>query len=148
MLVGRYQRQVVIDQGHACSHVPEVGSHRPGAPAINLHVVMYQRHVVIGQGHACSHRPGAPVINLLPNHFLPHPTYESSHMDYPIWIIPYGSSPACPHDWPLSVMGCCRCCPRDGPIQEVPAHHTFRSEERRVGKECTSWCSSRWSPYH
>ena len=26
--------------------------------------------------------------------------------------------------------------------------HTRRSEERRVGKECTSWCRSRWSPYH
>ena len=25
---------------------------------------------------------------------------------------------------------------------------TWRSEERRVGKECTSWCRSRWSPYH
>ena len=25
---------------------------------------------------------------------------------------------------------------------------TQRSEERRVGKECTSWCRSRWSPYH
>ena len=23
-----------------------------------------------------------------------------------------------------------------------------RSEERRVGKECTSWCRYRWSPYH
>ena len=23
-----------------------------------------------------------------------------------------------------------------------------RSEERRVGKECTCWCRSRWSPYH
>ena len=23
-----------------------------------------------------------------------------------------------------------------------------RSEERRVGKECTSWCRSRWSRYH
>ena len=23
-----------------------------------------------------------------------------------------------------------------------------RSEERRVGKECTSWCRSRWSPCH
>src|SRR3546814_15877062 len=27
-------------------------------------------------------------------------------------------------------------------LQEV------RSEERRVGKECVSTCSSRWSPYH
>src|SRR3546814_17243266 len=26
--------------------------------------------------------------------------------------------------------------------------HQFRSEERRVGKECVSTCRSRWSPYH
>src|SRR3546814_1053420 len=25
--------------------------------------------------------------------------------------------------------------------------NTFRSEERRVGKECVSTCKSRWSPY-
>src|SRR3546814_15663949 len=24
----------------------------------------------------------------------------------------------------------------------------YRSEERRVGKECVSTCSSRWSPHH
>src|SRR3546814_19494985 len=24
----------------------------------------------------------------------------------------------------------------------------FRSEERRVGKECVNTCRSRWSPYH
>ena len=24
----------------------------------------------------------------------------------------------------------------------------FRSEERRVGKECRALCRSRWSPYH
>src|SRR3546814_15891470 len=28
------------------------------------------------------------------------------------------------------------------------AHQFARSEERRVGKECVSTCSSRWSPYH
>src|SRR3546814_10163565 len=27
-------------------------------------------------------------------------------------------------------------------------HNQCRSEERRVGKECVSTCSSRWSPYH
>src|SRR3546814_7326343 len=27
-------------------------------------------------------------------------------------------------------------------------HSKFRSEERRVGKECVSTCRSRWSPYH
>ena len=25
---------------------------------------------------------------------------------------------------------------------------SFRSEERRVGKECAGLCRSRWSPYH
>src|SRR3546814_142052 len=29
-------------------------------------------------------------------------------------------------------------------LERVP----FRSEERRVGKECVSTCRSRWSPYH
>ena len=33
---------------------------------------------------------------------------------------------------------------RDGVISQIAP----RSEERRVGKECTSWCRSRWSPYH
>ena len=26
--------------------------------------------------------------------------------------------------------------------------NVFRSEERRVGKECLRLCRSRWSPYH
>src|SRR3546814_11317271 len=30
----------------------------------------------------------------------------------------------------------------------VMAAAAFRSEERRVGKECVSTCRSRWSPYH
>ena len=30
----------------------------------------------------------------------------------------------------------------------LPFSSSQRSEERRVGKECTSWCRSRWSPYH
>ena len=52
--------------------------------------------------------------------------------------------------------------PSGAPIAfvDVPGHVRFlknmlagvgavdRSEERRVGKECTSWCRSRWSPYH
>src|SRR3546814_15132709 len=28
------------------------------------------------------------------------------------------------------------------------AQGSFRSEERRVGKECVRTCSTRWSPYH
>src|SRR3546814_14196156 len=30
----------------------------------------------------------------------------------------------------------------------TPAESMRRSEERRVGKECVSTCSSRWSPYY
>src|SRR3546814_6728096 len=35
-------------------------------------------------------------------------------------------------------------------VEEVVAacSERFRSEERRVGKECVSTCRSRWSPYH
>src|SRR3546814_11635306 len=33
-------------------------------------------------------------------------------------------------------------------IHRPGAGAAFRSEERRVGKECVSPCSSRWSPYH
>src|SRR3546814_11611733 len=35
-----------------------------------------------------------------------------------------------------------------GQMAEVQAHDARRSEERRVGNECVSTCSSRWSPYH
>src|SRR3546814_12931403 len=31
---------------------------------------------------------------------------------------------------------------------ELFDNNQFRSEERRVGKECVSKCRSRWSPYH
>ena len=34
------------------------------------------------------------------------------------------------------------------PAQRAAAPLGLRSEERRVGKGCTSWCRSRWSPYH
>ena len=33
-------------------------------------------------------------------------------------------------------------------IQVRPITATLRSEERRVGKECSFRCRSRWSPYH
>src|SRR3546814_8601067 len=35
-----------------------------------------------------------------------------------------------------------------GPIIAGGAMDLWRSEERRVGKECVSTCRSRWSPYH
>ena len=41
---------------------------------------------------------------------------------------------------------------RDAPLLNQPPQHRilslWRSEERRVGKECLRLCRSRWSPYH
>ena len=34
------------------------------------------------------------------------------------------------------------------PAEKDPLVGTNRSEERRVGKECSVTCRSRWSPYH
>ena len=41
--------------------------------------------------------------------------------------------------------GGCKSTPQVVAYQTVAA---TRSEERRVGKECTATCRSRWSPYH
>src|SRR5881275_3728935 len=35
-----------------------------------------------------------------------------------------------------------------GTLVPRTGHVLVRSEERRVGKECTEQCRSRWSPYH
>ena len=37
---------------------------------------------------------------------------------------------------------------RDMPRPDPMVAKRMRSEERRVGKECTATCRSRWSPYH
>src|SRR3546814_12147376 len=37
---------------------------------------------------------------------------------------------------------------RDGVVVRAAYELCVRSEERRVGKECVSTCSSRWSPEH
>src|SRR3546814_5038203 len=39
-------------------------------------------------------------------------------------------------NWLVACMAC------NAPVAD------WRSEERRVGKECVSTCRSRWSPYH
>jgi hypothetical protein len=37
---------------------------------------------------------------------------------------------------------------RQTPLDQLGSHAVDRSEERRVGQECTLLCRSRWSPYH
>src|SRR3546814_10701966 len=48
---------------------------------------------------------------------------------------PLGRHPTVSTDW-------------SDPMAAYGNTETFRSEERRVGKECVSTCRSRWSPYH
>src|SRR3546814_15476866 len=45
---------------------------------------------------------------------------------------------SCVLSWWRAVHGC----------EAPPEWRTYRSEERRVGKECVSTCRSRWAPYH
>ena len=37
---------------------------------------------------------------------------------------------------------------RPSALRQLKLVEDWRSEERRVGKECASMCRSRWSPYH
>ena len=50
-------------------------------------------------------------------------------------------------DQDAAVKALLRALPEDAWTEPVPGGG-YGSEERRVGKECTSWCRSRWSPYH
>src|SRR3546814_20359621 len=44
---------------------------------------------------------------------------------------------------------CQEACPKEISIDFIASmNRDYRSEERRVGKECVSKCRSRWSPYH
>ena len=38
--------------------------------------------------------------------------------------------------------------PEETVIRDIEDQNLYRSEERRVGKECRIGCRSRWSPYH
>ena len=59
------------------------------------------------------------------------------------------SSLPCPRSSPPSSPARPLVAPNFGSIAHCHCRTTIaRSEERRVGKECTSWCRSRWSPYH
>src|SRR3546814_10792271 len=59
------------------------------------------------------------------------------------------SSDVCSSDLPLSAPGLRA--GLEGSLRRLKADHVdvfYRSEERRVGKECVSTCRSRWSPFH
>src|SRR3546814_10923476 len=62
------------------------------------------------------------------------------------------SSDVCSSDLPGAAPRC-RCCTRAPPRRATDAGYRGarrggRSEERRVGKECVSTCTSRRTPYH
>src|SRR3546814_8659299 len=79
----------------------------------------------------------------------------SSDVALPISLSPWSPGCNCCNpsiSWPNeSVVAVCS---SDGICATQPSgscqisSKSFRSEERRVGKECVSTCRSRWTPYH
>src|SRR3546814_16655470 len=74
-----------------------------------------------------------------------------THWTLPEWFYPDGRTPLSYHGdqdrWARSVHGCTLRSVAKG--QEfVLSASEYRSEERRVGKECVGTCRSRWSPDH
>src|SRR3546814_17861042 len=66
----------------------------------------------------------------------PLPCYQAEETDA-------GSSQGSPEEQSqLPCQSTCAASLQPGPVQRQ------RSEERRVGQECVSTCSSRWSAYH
>src|SRR3546814_15973812 len=78
---------------------------------------------------------------------LDHMEREASNIDREFRIIEqsYGKDQL---DLVLATGYLCRLIENVRVVHHLARHHPeLRSEERRVGKECVSTCSSRWSPY-
>src|SRR3546814_8631597 len=97
---------------------------------------------------AAADEMGARVANLpeIVRTMLRHPELFARQTDVGIQLLARGA--LTPRDRELAVL-------RIGWLCQAPyefGEHVYvaksRSEERRVGKECVSTCSSRWSQYH
>src|SRR3546814_13994397 len=90
------------------------------------------KEVVARQLHSCSHRATAPFVAL--NCATMHPDRLEPEL--------FGVEPGLLEGDGIGKIGT---------FEKAHGGTLFpdeRSEERRVGKECVSTCSSRWSPYH
>src|SRR3546814_14808712 len=72
--------------------------------------------------------------------------WEDGNTDCPKRLCAYGSLTFEDADDRKQIRGYQRYRGRYGQVRHRIGH--FRSEERRVGKECVSMCRSRWSPSH
>src|SRR3546814_1527137 len=59
-----------------------------------------------------------------------------------VWQVPPSSL------WKITLTGPDGATAQQDAAADATGRLAFRSEERRVGKECVSTCRSRWSPYH
>src|SRR3546814_7863332 len=58
------------------------------------------------------------------------------------------SSDVCSSDLVFTALKRAGIAGKDVQTSNLSINPVYRSEERRVGKECVSTCRSRWSPYH
>jgi glycosyltransferase involved in cell wall biosynthesis len=93
--------------------------------------------------HAANRGKGAAVITALREARGRYILIQDADLEYDPRDIPALLVPALRGQAPI-VYGS-RILKKDNPICSL---RHYRSEERRVGKECRRLCRSRWSPYH
>src|SRR3546814_8400422 len=91
-------------------------------------------------GTKVEERPRSCFIRMVPD--------VTTITSYKYYVVPdnaYGTPFACRAAMvPHAASGVCK--PTGVVKQACAAHRDYRSEERRVGKECVRTCRSRWSP--
>ena len=92
-------------------------------------------HLTTGMNNSCYHPP-LHRISVEEIGRNPGALHNTSHKKEQRKMMLRGERPAeCQYCWNMEDLG------------HLSDRH-YRSEERRVGKECSSPCRSRWSPYH
>ena len=115
----------------------------PGPDTVQLRFA--SDHPVGSEPSVTENEPGVRFVNDLvfvaSSPAVLSPSSSSSNAERPVPVVEYEkfcSSFGCASLWIVI----------DPQVLIEPVTKSFRSEERRVGKECSELCRSRWSPYH